>query len=220
MNAFVVGGGRLGSYLAQSLLEDGHTVTVMDKRPEVCERLTKEIKTNIFQGDACDPEVFERAGVAKAELVVALTGHDEDNLVICQLAKFKFNVPRVITRVNRPRNEWLYTKEWGVDVSVSSVHIIAEIIREEASLGDIVTLLKLRKGEIALVEVKLTEESKVLNQELSTLGFPPNCVVVAIIRDSELLIPTGKTILQTGDEILAVTTVKNEAKLAELLGAI
>lgn len=220
MNAFVVGGGRLGSYLARSLLEDGHTVTIMDKRPEICEKLGREIKANIFQGDACDPELFEKAGVAKAELVVALTGHDEDNLVICQLAKFKFNVPRVITRVNNPRNEWLYSKEWGVDVAVSSAHIIAEIIREEASLGDIVTLLKLRKGEIALVEVKLTEKSKVLNQELSALGFPPNCVVVAIIRDSELLVPTGKTILQTGDEILAVTTVKNEAKLAELLGAI
>lgn len=220
MNAFIVGGGRLGSYLARSLLEDGHTVTVMDKRPEVCEKLAKEVKVNIFQGDACDPEVFEEAGVAKADLVVALTGHDEDNLVICQLARFKFNVPRVITRVNNPRNEWLYGKEWGVDVAVSSVHIIAKIIREEVGLGDIVTLLKLRKGEIALVETKLTEKSKILNQELKTIGFPPNCIVVAIIRDSELFIPTGKTMLQPGDEILAIATVENEAKLAELLRAV
>lgn len=219
MNAFIVGGGRLGSYLAQNLLEDGHTVTVMDKRQEVCEKLAKEININIFQGDACDPEIFEEAGVARADLVVALTGHDEDNLVICQLAKFKFNAPRVIARVNSPRNEWLYGKEWGVDVAVSSVHIITKIIREEVNLGDIVTLLKLRKGEIALVETRLTEKSTILNQELKTIDFPSNCIVVAIVRGSELLIPTGKTVFQPGDEILTITTAGNEAKLAKLLGA-
>lgn len=219
MFAIVVGGGKVGSYLADSLHADGHRVVLMEKRQEVIERVAGEVRCEIFQGDACDPEVFEQSGVAKADLVVAVTGHDEDNLVICQLAKFSFKVPRVISRINNPRNEWLYTKEWGVDVAVSAVHVIAKIIREEASLGDIVTLLKLRKGEVALVEVKLTKDSPALNKAIKDIGLPSDCVVVTIIRDSRLIIPAGTTTFSLGDEVLALTTVENEAKLAQVLGA-
>jgi trk system potassium uptake protein TrkA len=219
MFAIVVGGGKVGSYLANSLHEDGHRVVLMEKRQEVIEKVAREVQCEIFQGDACDPEVFEQSGAANADLVVAVTGHDEDNLVICQLAKFSFKVARVIARINNPRNEWLYTREWGVDVAVSAVHIIAKIIREEASLGDIVTLLKLRKGEVALVEVKLSKDSPVLNKAIKDISLPPDCVVVTIIRDTRLVIPAGTTTFLLGDEVLALTTVKNEAKLAEVLGA-
>src|SRR3990170_6523166 len=218
MYAVVVGGGKVGSYLAQSLLADGHVVMVMDKRAEICEKIAKEVEAKVFEGDACDPEQFEASGVGRADLVAAVTGHDEDNLVISQLAKYTFKTLRVIARVNNPRNEWLFTKEWGVDVAVSAVHIIGKIIQEEATIGDIVTLLKFRHGKIALVEVVLpVDRCKVCDQKIEDLALPADCVIVGLIRGDDIIFPRGSTELKPGDTVIALTTTDLEKQLKEIL---
>lgn len=219
MFAIVAGGGKVGSYLAGVLRADGHEVTVIDKRGEIVAMLPEEVDAKIFHGDACDPEQFEAAGVANADLVAALTGHDEDNLVICQLAKYTFGVPRTIARVNNPRNEWLYTKEWGVDVAVSAVHIVAKIIQEEASIGDIVTLFKLPQKEVALVETTIAEESKAAGNSIQSLTLPPDTVLVAVVRGDKVIIPKGETTLEADDKVLVVTKVEREIELAEALAS-
>lgn len=217
MFAIVVGGGKTGSYLANSLVEDGHTVTVIEKSPEVFAKLRREVSTEMLQTDGCDPEKLEEAGIGKADLVVAVTGDDEDNLVVSQLAKYTFNVPRVIARVNNPKNRWLFDRQWGVDVAVSAVHVIAKIIQEEASLGDIVTLMKLKEGNVALVEVKLDSEAKAVGKAVKDLALPEDAVLVAILRGERIIPPRGDTIIEAADELLAITSVKHEQALkAEL----
>jgi trk system potassium uptake protein TrkA len=217
MLAVIVGGGRGGSYLAQDLQGQGYRVRVVERRPEVVARLRQEITGEVICGDGCSPQILEQVGTAKADLLVALTHDDEDNLVICRLAKHQFHVPRVITRVNNPRNEWLYTKAWGVDVAISQVHLTSKVIEEEIGLGELVTLLKLNRGEAALVEVRLPETSPCRGKTIRDLHFPPDTVLVSVIRDGTLIIPRGDTRLEANDEVLAVSTVKAEKALKELL---
>ena len=217
MSAVVVGGGRGGSYLAKDLQNQGYQVTVVDNRPEVVAKLRQEVGGDVICGDGCSPQILEQAGAAKAKLVVALTHDDEDNLVICRLAKHHFQVPRVIARVNNPRNEWLYTKAWGVDVAISQVHLTAKVIEEEIGLGELVTLLKLAHGEAALVEVVLTETAPCLGKAIREVNFPPETVIASIIRQGKLVIPRGDVRFEAGDEVLAVSTVKAESALKELL---
>lgn len=217
MIAFIVGGGRGGSYLAHDLESQGYAVKLIDKRPEVVAKLRQEFGGAIVCGDGCSPTVLEEAGVEKASLVVAMTPDDEDNLVICRLSKRHFGVPRVLARVNNPRNQWLYTRAWGVDVAVSQVHITAKLIEEEIGLGELVTLLKLQRGEIALVELVLPEGGRALGRAIRDLGLPSESIIVSIIRTGKLVFPRGDTALQAGDEILAVTTVRAEAALKAVL---
>lgn len=215
MFTVIVGGGMVGSYLANVFLEEGHKVLVMDKRPDVVEKVREETKAEVVRGDACDPVTLEEAGVQNADVFVAVSGHDEDNLVSCQLAKFTFKVDRVIARVNNPRNEWLYTRQWGVDVSISQTHIIGQVIREESSLSDIITLLKLRKGDFALVEVEIGPDSKITGKPLKEVAhlLPQDCIIVAAIRGEQLIIPRGSAVLEAGDQLLAVATPKVEKEL-------
>ncbi|HSB70571.1 MAG TPA: NAD-binding protein [Candidatus Methylomirabilis sp.] len=217
MLAVIVGGGRGGSYLAQDLQGQGYQVKVVDRRPEVVARLRQEVEGEVICGDGCSPEILEQVGTAKADLIVAITHDDEDNLVICRLAKHHFHVRRVIARVNNPRNEWLYTKAWGVDVAISQVHLTAKVIEEEIGLGELVTLLKLNRGEAALVEVNLPEASPARGKAIRDLNFPPDTVIVSVIRSGKLVIPRGDTQLAAGDEVLAVSTVAAEKALKDIL---
>jgi trk system potassium uptake protein TrkA len=220
MRAVIVGGGRGGSYLARDLQSQGYQVSVVDKRPELVARLRQEIEGSVILGDGSSPDVLKRAGVAEASLVVALTRNDEDNLVVCRLAKHHYHVARVIARVNNPRNEWLYTKAWGVDVAISQVHLTSKIIEEEIGLGELVTLLKLNRGEAALVELNLPETSPVRGKAIRDVSLPADTVIATIIRDGKLVIPRGDTTLEAGDEILAVSAVAAEPALKQaLLGA-
>jgi len=217
MLAVIVGGGRGGSYLAGDLQAQGYQVKLVDRRPEVVAKLRQEIGGDVICGDGCSPEILEQIGAAKADLLVALTHNDEDNLVVCRLAKHHFHVPRVIARVNNPLNEWLYTKAWGVDVAISQVHLTSKLIEEEIGLGELVTLLKLNRGEAALVEVRLPETSPCRGKTIRDLNFPGDTVIVSVIRSGKLIIPRGDTRLETGDEILAVSTVAAEKSLKDLL---
>jgi trk system potassium uptake protein TrkA len=217
MLAVIIGGGRGGSYLARDLQGQGYQIKVVDRRPEVVAKLRQEIGGDVICGDGCSPEILEQIGTAKADLLVALTHNDEDNLVVCRLAKHHFHVPRVIARVNNPLNEWLYTKAWGVDVAISQVHLTSKVIEEEIGMGELVTLLKLNRGAAALVEVRLPETSSCQGKTIRDLNFPGDTVIVSVIRSGKLIIPRGDTRLETGDEILAVSTVAAEKSLKDLL---
>jgi trk system potassium uptake protein TrkA len=217
MLAVIIGGGRGGSYLARDLQGQGYQVKVVDRRPEVVAKLRQEIGGDVICGDGCSPQILEQIGTANADLVVALTHNDEDNLVVCRLAKHHFRVPRVIARVNNPLNEWLYTKDWGVDVPISQVHLTSKVIEEEIGMGELVTLLKLNRGAAALVEVRLPETSPCQGKAIRDLDLPPDTVIVSVIRGGKLVIPRGDTTLEAGDEILAVSAVKAEKPLKDIL---
>ena len=219
MFVIIVGGGNTGSYLAKLLLDGGHTVKVVEERPTILEKIKVEIPPDsIIAGDGSSPQVLESAGVLKANVLAAVTGSDETNLVITSLAKFEFNVPRVIARLNNPKNSWLFTPEMGVDVALNQADILARLVAEEMSLGDMMTLLKLRKGEYSLVEEKVHPLSPAATKNLRELLIPSECVIVAIIRKNQLLIPHGDTVLQPADEVLALVHASQLTQLASLLG--
>jgi len=219
MYVIIVGGGNTGSYLAKLLLEAGHTIRVIEERTSVLEKIKSEIPVeDILAGDGSSPQMLELAGVHQANVLAAVTGNDETNLVITSLARFEFNVPRVIARLNNPKNAWLFTPEMGVDVFLNQADILARLVAEEMSLGDMMTLLKLRKGEYSLIEEKVHPLSPAAGNNLRDLPIPSECVIVAIIRKSRLIIPHGDTVLQPADEVLALVHASDMSQLALLLG--
>ena len=218
MFVIVVGGGNTGSQLAKFLIDEGHTVRVIDERPNVLEKLGLEIPQEmIVNGDGSSPSVLEKAGIQRAQVLAAVTGSDETNLVITSLARFEFNVKRVIARINNSKNAWLFTPEMGVDVSLNQAEILARLTAEEMSLGDMMTLLKLRRGRFALVEEKVPPGARAIGKELKELGLPDQCVIAAIIRHGQITLPRGGTKLEEGDEVLAVTDNDGARELAKLL---
>jgi trk system potassium uptake protein TrkA len=221
MFVLIVGGGNTGSYLAKMLLEGGHTIRVVEERPGILEKLSAEIKAeSIVAGDGSSPITLEAAGIRKANVLAAVTGSDETNLVITSLGKFEFAVPRVIARVNNPKNAWLFTREMGVDVALNQAEILGRLIAEEMSLGDMMTLLKLRRGEFSLVEEKVYPTAPAANKALRDLNLPAECTVVALIRNHEMLIPRGDTVLMPADEVLALVHASQLKQLATLLGPV
>jgi trk system potassium uptake protein TrkA len=218
MIVIVVGGGNTGSHLAKILLDGGHDVYVIEERPAVLEKLALEIpQERIFTGDGSSPAVLEKAGIQKAQVLAAVTGSDETNLVITSLGRFEFNVPRVIARINNPKNAWLFTPEMGVDVSLNQAEILAGLTVEEMSIGDMMTLLKLRRGKYSLVEEKIEPNSSAIGVEIKDLPLPHNCVISGIIRHGEIVLPRGITELEEGDEVLALVDDSAREQLAKLL---
>jgi len=219
MFVIIVGGGNTGSYLARLLHSDGHTVKIIESRPNLLEKLKGEIPADaIIAGDGSSPHVLEQAGVLKANVLAAVTGSDETNLVITSLARFEFRVPRIIGRVNNPKNAWLFTRDMGVDVALNQADILARLVAEEMSLGDMMTLLKLRRGEYSLVEEKVHPLSPAANKTLRDLTLPAECTIAAIIRQHQLIIPHGDTLLEPADEVLALVHQSQLSALASLLG--
>lgn len=218
MFVIVVGGGNTGSQLAKFLLDTGHTVRVIDERPAVLEKLGIEILPEfILSGDGSSPIVLEQAGIQKAQVLAAVTGSDETNLVVTSLGKFEFNVPRVIARVNNSKNAWLFTAEMGVDVAINQAEILARLTAEEMSIGDMMTMLKIRRGQYSLVEEKIAPKAPAIGKALKDLDLPTNCVISGIIRHGEIVMPRGITVLQEADEILALVDDSARDQLAKLL---
>jgi len=217
MFIIIVGGGKTGSHLARQLLAEGHKIKLIEWRPEIIERLMQELPEGVLVvGDGSSPSVLEQASIEDAEALAAVTGADENNLVATTLARFEFHVPRTIARVNNPKNAWLFTPEMGVDVSLSQTDILAKMIAEEMSMGDMVTLLKLRRGEYSVVEEKLPPGSKVLGKPLRDLPIPETCVIAAVIRGGKVLTPRGNMVFEVEDEILAVVDNKSQGELRDL----
>jgi trk/ktr system potassium uptake protein len=218
MRVVIAGGGVVGSFLAR-ILHEKNEVVVIDQREDRCALLSSEkgIIRAICE-DACEPWVLEFAGIKEADLMLAVTGDDEDNLVISYLSKFEYDVPKVIGRVNNPKNRWLFTKSWGVDVEVSTPDIIAKIIEEETTLGEVVTVMKLQASDVSLVEITLPEDAAALGMPLSDLKLPQDTLIVTVVREEALMIPKADTVLRAGDKVLAVTHADNQRELEEMLG--
>jgi len=221
MKVIVVGGGKVGSYLASLLLNSGHQVKVVEIRAEQLPTLQHDLPDGVVVlGSGTDPNVLETAGIRQAEVVAAVTGADETNLVAATLARFEFGVQRVVARVNNPKNAWMFTPEMGVDVGLNQADLMARLVAEEMSLGDMMTLLKLHRGQYSLVEEKVHPTSSVVGKTLRDLRLPVECVLVAVIRNTELLIPRGDTVLLADDEVLAITHVSQLHPLAAMLGPV
>ncbi|MBN1289528.1 MAG: TrkA family potassium uptake protein [Actinobacteria bacterium] len=212
----ISGGGKVGSFLATKLSEKGHSVVVIEKDREICKKLAIITSALVIQGDACDYRYQEEAHVDKADVFAAVTGDDDDNLVACQLAKTSFDVPRTVARVNNPKNERIFNL-MGMQ-AISSTTVIAHLIEEETTVGDIITLNIMREGKFAIVEVEIPESGETcLYQAVKDLGLPSGCVLVSIIRANEVIIPRGEDRLQSGDSVIAVTSLDQEVKLKKIL---
>jgi trk system potassium uptake protein TrkA len=219
MNVLIAGGGRTGTQLAIALMEENHSVRVVEHRHEILARIHHELPTEIiFEGNATEAQSLEWAGIRRAQVVAACMGEDYDNLVVCYLARQRFQVNRTIARINNPRNAWLFDEKFHVDVALNHSEVMARMIEEEMSLGDMMTLLKLRRGEYSLVEEKIPPGALAIGQALKDLALPENVVIAAIIRHGKVNIPRGATIFEVGDEVLAVTDRDGADRLAELFG--
>ena len=218
MYVIVVGGGNTGSSLTKLLLDAGQSVCVIEERPSVIEKLQLELPPeSIIEGDGSSPTVLEKAKISRANVLAGVTGSDETNLVVTSLARFEFNVPRVIARVNNPKNSWLFNSEMGVDVFLNQAEILAQLVAEEMSLGDMMTLLKLRRGNYSVVEEKVPPGAKGIGMMLKEIDFKEQCVIAAIIRNGKMTLPRGDSAFQEGDEIVAIASPEGALRLAELL---
>jgi trk system potassium uptake protein len=217
MFVLIAGGGRTGAQLANLLVSQDHEVRVVDNRREVLERIHRELPTEaIIEGDPLELRVLEQAGIRRAQVMAACTTVDEVNLSLCYLARTHFNVPRTIARVNNPRDAWLFDAKFHVDVAVNQADILASLIQEEMSLGDMITLLKLRRGNYSLVEEKIPPGARAVGIAIKDLTLPEHCVIAAIIRKGEVMIPRGITTFEVDDEVLAVTDGEGATSLADL----
>lgn len=219
MFVLIAGGGRTAAQLATLLTGQSHEVQVMEHRREVLARLHQELPTEVIrEGNANDPHVLEQSGVRRAQVLVAAMPTDAENLALTYFARETFDVPRTIAVVNDPRNAWLFDKKFHVDVALNQVEILASLIEEEMSLGDMMTLLKLRRGRYSLVEEKIPEGARAVGMTVKELPLPPNCVIAALIRHGEILMPRGATTFAIGDEVLAIVDSESAESLAALFG--
>ncbi|MFH1441880.1 MAG: NAD-binding protein [Candidatus Omnitrophota bacterium] len=216
MYLVIVGAGKVGYFLAKRMLLNKHTVSIIDKDKTVCEEIAKQLDALVIHGDGCDPRILEEAEVMRSDVLAAVTGEDEDNLIICQLAKEKFNVHRTVARVNNPDNEHTFS-ELGIDVPIDSTKIIAKIIEEEVSFSDFVNLMSFKRGKLSIVRVDLPEDSPVINKKVQEIKLPADSVLVSIVRGEEVIVPKGNTVLESGDDIISLTLIGNEPQLLNVL---
>src|SRR6478672_1623133 len=202
MYIIIVGGGKVGYYLTKTLVNEGYEVLLIERKPQKVATFTERFGSVVLQGDGAEVTTLDKAGAARADVVVAVTGEDEDNLVICQVAKKRFDVPKTIARVNNPKNEQIF-KLLGIDVTVSQTNIILNIIEQEIPERPLVHLMTLKHAQLAIVETVVAEGSPVAGQPISAIQLPPNVVISAVLRDDQLLIPRGETLLLPGDEVIA-----------------
>jgi trk system potassium uptake protein len=190
---------------------------LIEQNKDFAQTLAEDLPVNWVIGDACELYTLDSAVLSSCDVAVAATGDDEDNLVVSLLAKQEFAVPRVVARVNHPDNEWLFNEMWGVDVSVSMPHLLTSLVEEAVSVGDLVRLLNLEQGKVSLLEVTLAEASPAEGKTIGDLKMPPDCTLVAVVRDRHVIAPTGETPLHAGDEVLALATPEAENDLLEAL---
>ncbi len=216
MYIIVVGAGKVGYYLSRNLLEEGHEVLLIEKDAAKVEKLTEELGSVIVLGDAAEATTLSSAGAARADVIIAVTGEDEDNLVVCQIAKQKFRVGRSVARVSNPRNEKVF-RLLGIDVIVSQTSYIMNLIEQSIPDQSFVHLLNLRYADLAIVEARIDAHSVVAHQAIGEISLPVDCVIAAIGRGAHVTIPTAATELQPGDDVIAVTRSDQEDELRRLL---
>jgi trk system potassium uptake protein TrkA len=216
MRVAIAGAGNVGRSIALELLGNGHEVLLVEREP-------RAMKVDTVPGaewllaDACELETLVQAGIQTCNVVVAATGDDKVNLVVSLLAKTEFGVDRVVARVNHPKNEWLFNEAWGVDVSVSSPRLLAAVVEEAVSVGDLVRLLTFKKGGANLVELTLADDAPLVGRLIGTVPWPNDSALVAVLREGRVVLPTPDTALEGGDELLLVATSEVEGELDQLL---
>lgn len=220
MKVMIIGGGKVGTYLAEKLLAEKHDVRLIEIREEERAHILLDIPSEaLYIGNGTDPDTLEAAGIRNADVVAAVTGNDETNLVVTSLARFEFLSPRTIARVNHPKNAWLFNKDMGVDVAINQADMLSMMIQEEMSMGDMVTMQLLRKGNFLLVEEKVAPGSKALGKKLSDLPLHKKGNLVAVIRADEVISINEDLVFQVADEVLAVVHQSEKQALAELFNA-
>ena len=217
MRVAIAGAGSVGTAIAGDLHAAGHEVLLLEQDPDVVTRGRHDLDVTWIVADACEVASLDAAGLATVDVVVAATGDDEDNLVVSLLAKQEFAVPRVVARVNHPKNQWLFTESWGVDVSVSTPQLLTALVEEAVSVGSLVRLLRFEGGNAHLVEVTLADDSPADGVSVADLGVPRDATIVAVVRADHLIVPRGDTRLATGDEVLVLITADAEDEVQRLL---
>ena len=217
MNILIIGGGKIGRNLAMFLsAEQRHQLTLIEKEEHVATALTRSLPNiRVVEGDGCDPSVLRDAGAELADAVAAVTGDDEDNLVAAGLAKREFRIGRVAARINNPKNAWLFTRRMGVDLPIDTAQPIGRSLEADINLGAIVQLTRLREGRVSLIEFTVAPESGAVGRTVAALGIPPDCVLTAILRGEDVILPSGDTTIQAGDQVIALAYRDREAALSE-----
>ena len=220
MKVIIVGGGKVGTYLASLLLANNQDVILIEDNEKYFNKASKDLPANIMMnGNATDPLILEKAGIESADVLAAVSDADEKNLVVSTLAKMEFGVPKVIARVNNPKNAWLYNNGMGVDVGVNQADIIAHLVMEEMDLENMFTLIKLNRGEHSIIQMNVRQTAKAANQLVKDLYVPKKAVLISINREGTMLIPKGDTQILVGDEILVFTDENSRKELQEIFGA-
>ena len=220
MKIIIVGGGQIGGYIAELLLENGHSVTVIENKDRALEALRKNglKEENILIGDGTDVSVLEKAGTRNCNALVCATGLDEVNLTAAMMAKFEYVVPKVIARVNNPRNEWLFNSGMGVDVKINQADIIGHMIADEMNYQSIMTLMRLSKGEYSIVRIHVDYHSECVDKPLSQIKLPAESLLIAVYEDETMMIPHGETVIRAGQYILAFADEESIKELNRIFG--
>jgi trk system potassium uptake protein TrkA len=217
MRVAIVGAGNVGLFIANDLVDTGHEVQLIEQDPAVMERAVANQGVEWVVADGCEVSSLREAGLERCDVVVAATGDDEDNLVVSLLAKQEFAVPRVIARVNHPKNEWMFNENWGVDLSVSTPHLITALVEEAVTVGRLVRILQFEGGQARLVEATLAHDSPVVDRSLKDVDVPRDATVVAVVRAEHVVMPRGDTVFEAGDEVLAMVTPESEEEVRRIL---
>ncbi len=219
MKVIIIGGGKVGAYIAKLLLENNHSVKLIESRESTLNKLKTEIPEDVLvHGSGTDPNVLETCGIGETDVVATVTGADEANLVASTIAKFEFDVPRVIARVNNPQNAWLFNHSMGVDVSLNQADLMSHLVVEEMDLKNMLTLMKLNRGDYSIVQVKVDHQSESVNKKLRELIIPTKAVLISISRGKEVIIPRGDTVIRAGDNILAFADKDSQIRINEIFG--
>ena len=220
MKIIIVGGGQIGGYIAELLLENGHSVTVIENKDRALEALRKNglKEENILIGDGTDVSVLEKAGTRNCNALVCATGLDEVNLTAAMMAKFEYDVPKVIARVNNPRNEWLFNSGMGVDVKINQADIIGHMIADEMNYQSIMTLMRLSKGEYSIVRIHVDYHSQCVDKPLSQIKLPAESLLIVVYEDETMMIPHGETVIRAGQYILAFADEESIKELNRIFG--
>jgi trk system potassium uptake protein TrkA len=218
MRVAIAGAGAVGRSIAQELLENGHEVLLIDKNPRSI-KVEAVAQAEWLLADACEIASLDDAGLERCHVVVAASGDDKVNLVVSLLAKTEYGVPRVVARINHPKNEWLFNESWGVDVAVSTPRLLSALVEEAVSVGDLERLMTFRQGEANLVELTLPEDAPLVGQLVGSVAWPQDTALVAILREGRVLVPSPDDTLESGDELMFVANQDVEDELGELLSA-
>ncbi|MDQ2682290.1 MAG: TrkA family potassium uptake protein [Chloroflexota bacterium] len=216
MYVIVVGGGKVGYYLTKTLLSEGHEVLLVERNQSKVDYFNEQLGAVAVRGDGAESSVLAKAGAARADVVIAVTGEDEDNLVVCQMAKFAFQVKKTIARVNNPKNEPLF-KLLGIDVTVSHTAHIMNIIEQAIPDAGMIHLMNLQHPDLAIIDLKIGPDSPTAGRRIDEIELPADCIIAAILRGPELIIPSGNTELLPGDDVIAIAHTDQESALRRLL---